>query len=105
METLNHDRLGRVATRFVRDAAEQVRADAESAIQCFRCGSAAGVRHHLNSLRRLAERRARIERHLLHSSSSAARLKRAADVALSALDCASPARLARALDRVQALAR
>jgi hypothetical protein len=105
MGRLNNDRVGIVAADFIRDAAERMRSDAESAIQCLRCGSALGIRHHLTSLRRLAERRARIERHILHQSSSAARLKRAADAALGALDSGSPARLARALDRVEALAR
>ncbi|MGZ3428225.1 MAG: hypothetical protein ACXVCV_16340 [Polyangia bacterium] len=104
MATLeNNDRLGVVASNFIRDASERMRSEAASAIQCLRCGSALGVRHHLSSLRRLAERRARIERHLLHQSSSAARVKRAADAALGALDGGSPARLARALDRVEAL--
>jgi hypothetical protein len=62
---------------FVRDAAGRMRVDAQSAIECLQCGSGLGVRHHLTSLRRLAERRARIERTILHRSSQAARLVRA----------------------------
>jgi len=74
-------------------------------VACLQHGSALGVRHHLTSVRAIAERRARIERHLLHTSSTAARLRRAADAALLALDSGSPARLTRALTRVEELAR
>ena len=98
------DRVAVAATRFVRDAGQRARAEAASALQCLRYGSTLGVRHHLTSLRALAERRARIERHLLHTSSSAARLRRAADAALRALEVGSPARLTRALARVEELA-
>ncbi|HXU72293.1 MAG TPA: hypothetical protein VN947_23375 [Polyangia bacterium] len=98
------DRLTMAATRFVRDAGDRARGEAVSARLCLQCGSALGVRRHLTSLRALAERRARIERHLLHTSSSAARLRRAADAALRALDAGSPARLTRALARVEELA-
>jgi hypothetical protein len=103
-DRLAHDRLDRVATEFVRSAGEQIRAEAECAVHCFRCGSALGTRHHLSTLRRLAERSARIERHLLHTSASSARIKRAADAALHALDAGSPARVVHALERVEALA-
>ena len=103
MRTARQDRLGVVAAHFVRGAAAQMRLEVESAIHCFGCGSSLGVRHHLTSLRRLAERRARIERNLLHTSSAAARLRRAADAALLALEGGSPARVARALRRVEAL--
>ncbi len=98
------DRLGMVAEEFVEGAAARMRTEAESAIHCLQCGSALGVRQHLRSLRALAERRARIERNLLHRSSQAARLRRATDAALLALDGGSPARLAHALERVEALA-
>ena len=104
MSRLAQDRLDRVATEFVRSAGEQIRVEAESAIHCFRCGSALGTRHHLSTLRRLAERSARIERHVLHTSCSSARIKRAADAALHALDAHSPARVVQALERVEALA-
>ena len=104
MSRLAHDRLDYVATQFVRFAGEQMRTEAESAIHCFQCGSALGTRHHLIALRRLAERSARIQRHLLHRSSTAARVKRAADAALGALDAGSPARVVHALERVEELA-
>jgi hypothetical protein len=104
MSILAHDRLDQVATQFVRTAGVQMREEAEAAIHCYDCGSTLGTRHHLTTLRQLAERSARIERYLLHSSSSAAQLKRAADAALSALDVGSPARVVRALARVEALA-
>ena len=104
MSWLSHDRLDRVAAHFVANASVQMRAEAESAIRCLRCGSALGVRQHLSTLRRLAERSARIERHILHASPSAARLRRAADAALQALDAGSPARVVHALERVEALA-
>jgi hypothetical protein len=97
------DRLSVVAQHFVHNASARMRIEAESAIRCLECGSALGVRHHLGSLRRLAQRSARIERCLLHTSSSAARLKRAADAALHALDGGNPARLTRALARIETL--
>jgi hypothetical protein len=104
MSNLAHDRLDVAATQFVRAAGLQMRQEAESAIHCFQCGSTLGARHHLTTLKRLAERSARIERYLLHSSSAAAQLKRAADTALHALDAGSPARVVHALERVEALA-
>ena len=104
MSHLAHDRLDVAATQFVRAAGVQMRHEAESAIHCFERGSTLGVRHHLAALRRLAERSARIERHLLHSSSSSAQPRRAADAALQALDAGSPAGVVRALERVEALA-
>jgi hypothetical protein len=104
MSVSNQDRLGRVAAYFIHDAAEHMRADAEAALDCMACSSTLGVRRHLQSLRSRAERCARIERHILHRSSRAARLRRAADAALQALDGGSPARLARALARVRTLA-
>lgn len=98
------DRFDGAATEFIRVAADRMRAEAASARDCLRHGSTLGVRHHLTSLRALSERRARIERHILHTSSCAARLRRAADAALAALDSGSPARLTRALARVEELA-
>jgi hypothetical protein len=93
-----------VARSFLRAAGEQTRVEVGQATECLRYGSLLGLRHHLRSVRSLAERRARIERHLLHESSRAARLRRAADAALSALDSGSPARITRALARVEELA-
>jgi len=104
MSASNDDRLGRAARHFVRDAAERMRVDAEAALECMACSSTLGVRRHLQSLRSRAERCARIERHILHRSSRAARLRRAADDALRTLDGRSPARLARALAHVRRLA-
>jgi hypothetical protein len=104
MAIYTEDRVGRVATHFVEGAAERMRDDAESAVECLECGSALGIRRHLLSLRDRAERCARIERNILHRSSHAARLRRAADDALHALDSGSPAKLARALARVRSLA-
>jgi ribosomal protein S12 methylthiotransferase accessory factor YcaO len=98
------DRLGIAAASFVRRAAEGARLEAAEALLCLSCGSTHGVRRHLTSLREFADRRARIERHLLRRSSRAARLRRAADAALRALDSGSPAKLTRALDRVETLA-
>lgn len=104
MTIYQQDRLGSVASRFVQDAAVRMRADADAAVECLECSSTLGVRRHLQSLRLRAERCARIERHILHRSSGAARLRRAADDALHALDGGSPARIARALARVRTLA-
>ncbi len=105
MRPSTEDRVTLAAERFVRDAAERARTEAAAAVECLRCGSALGVRHHLTALREVAERRARIERHLLRTSSTAAQLERAARAALVALDSGSPARLLRALERVVELAR
>ena len=105
MRTRRHDRLDAAATSFVRAAATRTRADARAAAECLRCGSLLGARDHLRSLRALAERRARIEHHLLHTSSRATRLRRAADAALDALDSGSTAQVTRALARVEELAR
>ena len=104
MDRLHDDRLHLAATRFIADASERVRADALAAIQCLECGSSLGVRQHLTAVRRWAGRRALIERKILHTSSRAAQLERAAGAALAALDAGSPARLTRALARVEALA-
>jgi hypothetical protein len=97
--------LGMVATRFVEDARQRMRMNAASAVECFQCDSALGVRQHLTALRDLAERRARIERNLLYRSPSCARLRRATDEALEVLDSGSHAQLAHSLERVEALAR
>jgi hypothetical protein len=104
MHTDLHDRMGTSAEHFVQDAAARMRADADAAVECLQCSSTLGVRQHLESLRRRAERCARIERNILHRSSHAARLRRAADDALRALEGGSPARLARALAHVRTLA-
>ena len=105
MHPRRDDRIGIAAARYVRQAADRARSEAASAVECLQCGSALGVRHHLKALRDVAERRARIERHLLHQSSRSAQLRRAADAALLALDSGSPARLTRALTRIEELAR
>ena len=104
MRRRRNDPVGMVAVRFVLGAATKMHAKAESAIECSRLGSALGVRQNLTSLRRLAVRSERIERRMLSTSSSTARLQRATDAALEALDGASPARRAHALERIATLA-
>jgi len=98
------DRLDKAAAYFIQNAADHLRADAQAALECMACRSTLGVRRHLQAIRDRAERCARVERHILHRSSRSARLRRAADDALHALDGSSPARLARALARVRSLA-
>jgi hypothetical protein len=96
-------RLWASAEELVRTTSGRVRLEAAAARACLEHGSPHGVRHHLRSLHELAERQARVERHLLRRSSAAPRLVRAAAAALRALDSGSPAQLVRALERVAAM--